>query len=421
MYVRDGYKMTELGEIPLMWEIKSLSSICDVRDGTHDSPQYVDMGIPLITSKNLKRGRIDLSEINYISEEDHKKISQRSAVDNGDIIFAMIGTIGNPVIISKQFEFSIKNVALVKFPQKGISNVFIHAFLGSKIARKQFAENMDGGVQKFLSLSSIRNLQVPLPDFPEQQKIADILSTVDEHISETESLIEKTKLLKQGMMQRLLAKGIGYTEFKDTEIGRIPVEWELSYLTDLIIDGSSITYGVVKPGDEGEVRFIRSTDVKNGAINSSNLRTITKSVSDSYKRTVLRGGELLISLVGNPGQAAVVLPEFAGANIARQVALLRIDENKCNIFFAYYYLQSEAGQIELKDRIIGTAQQVINLKDLKTVLVAVPPLEEQQRITFMLTAIDDQIDSCQTKFTALTNLKSALMQQLLTGKTRVKI
>ncbi|WP_212750671.1 restriction endonuclease subunit S, partial [Acinetobacter baumannii] len=100
---------SEFGE----WEEVALSKVSDVRDGTHDSPSYVKDGYPLITSKNLKNGKLDLTDINLISEDDYLNINKRSAVNIGDIIFGMIGTIGNPVLLNSD-GFAIKNVALIK-------------------------------------------------------------------------------------------------------------------------------------------------------------------------------------------------------------------------------------------------------------------------------------------------------------------
>ena len=100
------------------WEFTPLSKLCDVRDGTHDSPQYLESGYPLLTSKNFTSGEVDFTDCNFISQEDFDKINQRSKVDVGDIVMPMIGTIGSPVIVNTERQFAIKNVALIKFEKK---------------------------------------------------------------------------------------------------------------------------------------------------------------------------------------------------------------------------------------------------------------------------------------------------------------
>ena len=119
------YKKTELGWTPKEWEVEKLEDVCDVRDGTHESPKYVEYGIPFVTSKNLTEKGIDLTNVSYISYDNHKKFSERSFVQRGDILFGMIGTLGKPIIVDINIEFSIKNVALIKFQNSTkLSNIF---------------------------------------------------------------------------------------------------------------------------------------------------------------------------------------------------------------------------------------------------------------------------------------------------------
>ena len=160
------------------WEEQILSDICDVRDGTHDSPKYVENGFPFITSKNLtENGTIDFSNVTYISKEDYDFFNKRSKVDVGDILFGMIGTIGKPVVVTKT-GFAIKNVALIK-PQN-IDNRYLVQFFQSDKMKRQFSSNENSGVQKFIALGSIRKLVVPYPCIEEQKKIADFLTSFDE-------------------------------------------------------------------------------------------------------------------------------------------------------------------------------------------------------------------------------------------------
>lgn len=159
--------------------------------------------------------------------------------------------------------------------------------------------------------------------------------------------------------------------------------WENRRLENLVESDSPITYGVVKPGDPGDVLFIRGGDVSNGRVLTQELRTITSDVSRQYSRTLLKGGELLMCLVGQPGQVGVAPMELAGANIARQVGLIRL-QKKINTEFVSYYLQSPDGKANLGIYTGGSVQQVINLADLKKVQIPIPPLTEQKRIVAIL-------------------------------------
>ena len=157
-------------DIPESWKWVRLSDIIDVRDGTHDSPKYVPMGIPLVTSKNLSNGTIDYGNVKYITQEDADKINARSMVDDDDILFAMIGSIGNPVLVKKDRAFCIKNMALFKkHANTDISMRYMYWFFF--FIQYKLKKEASGGVQSFISLSRFREYLVPLPPFAEQTRI----------------------------------------------------------------------------------------------------------------------------------------------------------------------------------------------------------------------------------------------------------
>ena len=157
-------------DIPENWCWCRLSEYLDIRDGTHDSPKFYDNGIPFVTSKNLNDGILDFSTCKYITEEDHKKFSARSFVEDGDILFAMIGSIGNPVIVKKKFDFSFKNMALFKrYTKEKTDMKYIFYYLSYiQFELKRIAT---GGVQSFIGLGTFREMLFPLPPLAEQKRI----------------------------------------------------------------------------------------------------------------------------------------------------------------------------------------------------------------------------------------------------------
>ena len=156
-------------ELPESWCWCKMGICLDVRDGTHDTPKYVPKGIPLVTSKNLCNGSIDFSTAKFISLEDHEAISQRSKVDTDDIMFAMIGSIGNPVLYHGNEVFSIKNMALFKKIENGMDMEYVYWFL--YISQGDMKKYASGGVQSFVSLSYLRNYYIPIPPIAEQKRI----------------------------------------------------------------------------------------------------------------------------------------------------------------------------------------------------------------------------------------------------------
>jgi len=162
--------------VPSSWKLTRLAEVFDVRDGTHDTPKYVEEGFPLVTSKNLSSGRLNIDNVKYISEEDYLDINRRSQVEQNDILFAMIGSIGNPVLVDIKPEFSIKNVALFKyFDSKSTVPGFLLMYL--KFAAKDIQDKSSGAVQSFVSLGYLRAYPFMLPPVNEQKRI---VTKVDE-------------------------------------------------------------------------------------------------------------------------------------------------------------------------------------------------------------------------------------------------
>lgn len=188
----DGYRKVQTSL--LKFDSVKLMNVCDVRDGTHDSPKYVSEGYPLITSRNIKDGTIDFSEVNYVSEADFENINKRSQVDDGDIIMPMIGTIGNPIVVKKDRDFAIKNVALIKFNEDSkIDRQFLKAVLASNYFVEHFQMQSLGATQKFISLGFIRNLEIPLPPLAIQQQIVSKIEGYQRIINGAKAVVQAYK------------------------------------------------------------------------------------------------------------------------------------------------------------------------------------------------------------------------------------
>ena len=166
------------------WSSATLGEIYDVRDGTHDSPTYQVDGYPLITSKNLKRDGLNFENVKMISGDDFKRINQRSQVDRGDVLLAMIGTIGNPVVVIDEPEFAIKNVALIKVPQHHNSH-FLRYYLSTANVVRKMQRDAKGTTQKFVGLGYLREFPIKAPNLEEQQRIVRLL---DQTLVQTNNL-----------------------------------------------------------------------------------------------------------------------------------------------------------------------------------------------------------------------------------------
>lgn len=174
----------------------------DVRDGTHDTPKYIEHGYPLITSKDFKNGKFDFSKTKYISSTDYQNIIKRSKVEVGDILYSMIGgNIGSMIQIRQEnyFDMAIKNVALFKpYPKQSISTEYIAFFLESKI--REYQSIAIGGAQPFVGLDVFRNTLVPLPPLAEQKRIVAeiercfaLIDQIEQSQSDLQTVIKQTQ------------------------------------------------------------------------------------------------------------------------------------------------------------------------------------------------------------------------------------
>lgn len=223
--------------VPANWGYARLEDIYDVRDGTHDSPKPTLEGYPLVTSKNLSSGKLDLSDVKLISKEDHLKMQERSCVDRDDILFAMIGSIGNPVIVDIDVEFSIKNVGLFKYYNRLLSCPnYLNYFLkyAAEIMKKQSA----GGVQPFVSLGKLRGFVMLLPPLAEQNRIVakvdELMSLCDQLEQQTETSIEAHQTLVEVLLNTLTSSADAQELMQNWQ--RISEHFDALFTTEKSID-----------------------------------------------------------------------------------------------------------------------------------------------------------------------------------------
>jgi type I restriction enzyme S subunit len=204
MFPQNGMKVPEIRfeGFTSDWEQRKLNDIADVRDGTHDSPKYVQEGHPFITSKNVSNGCINYDDVQYVTDEDYEEINKRSKVDMHDILMGMIGTIGNLALIREKPDFAIKNVALIKYTGD-VDYQFLYQALQTGYVTNQLSTGMDGGTQKFVSLKKIRELDIPYPEVPEQEKIGIYFTNLDHLITLHQRKCDELVKIKKYMLQNM--------------------------------------------------------------------------------------------------------------------------------------------------------------------------------------------------------------------------
>lgn len=385
------------------WEQRKLNEITDVRDGTHDSPKYVQEGHPFITSKNVSNGFIDYNDIQYVTDEDYDAINKRSKVDVHDILMGMIGTIGNLALIRKEPDFAIKNVALIKYTGD-IDYQYLYQALQADCVTRQLSTGMDGGTQKFVSLKKIRELDIPFPKEYEQQKIGVYFSKLDNLITLHQRKLEKIKKFKKGVMQKLFSQEV---RFKADDGSDFP-EWEEKKLGKVadIYDGVHQTPEYVSSG----VKFVSVENIE--SIYSTNKYITQKAFERDYKNNIPKKWDILMTRIGDVGRVALIDDDEQLAYYV-SLALIRVSSDFVPQFFVQA-LRSDFFQAELWRNMLHTAYpKKINKQDIGKCKVKFPvSIAEQQKIADCLSALDEVIEKQKATLAVWEELKKGLLQQM---------
>ena len=374
-------------------EYVKLSDVCDVRDGTHDSPKYVDSGYPLVTSKNIVDGKLDLSVVSYVSKNDYDKINERSKVDPGDIIMPMIGTIGNPYLVDVFSDFAIKNVALIKFPKKDVINKFIWYFLKSYAFRRYVDKNNKGGTQKFLSLNDIRNVLIPQFCFEKQTDIVN-------HLDKIFLVLRKRK--KELVLLDNLIKA-RFVELFENDCQRM----KLSDVCSIITDGTHQPPKFVSDG----IPFIFVANIIDNKVTYDAEKFIDQSTYDELiKRTPIEIGDVLLSTVGSYGHPAVVKTDKKFL-FQRHIAYLKPKKDIIDSDYLHGAILSPDVQRQIEEGVKGIAQKTLNLTEIKKMTIPVPDINKQKKFASFVAQIDKSKVAVQKSLDETQLLFDKLMQE----------
>lgn len=335
------------------------------------------------------------------------------------------------IALFNEYDKALISQAYIPFEVKDTSEL-VPEYLMMWFRRPEFDRyarfKSHGSAREIFDWAEMCNTLLSIPSITKQREIVKEYNTVVNRIKLNQQLIRKLEETAQAIYKQWFVdfefpdengnpykSSGGEMEFNEELEKEIPKGWRVGNLANVVNSKFPITYGVVKPGDEVEdgIKFIRSGDLKNGEIVFSQLRTISEEVSKRFKRTRLEGGEILISIVGNPGQVAIVPFFLKGANIARQVAMVKV-ENKHHQLFIKNQLTSEVGQKALKDIIIGSVQDVINLEDLRLFKIILPDPKVLNKYNEFSRSIEANLQQKFLEIQKLNELKDLLLSKLAT-------
>ena len=423
-----GYKLSEIGEIPNGWKVARLGEVLEfIRNGLTYRQTKDGNGYPLTRIETISDGVIDKTRVGYSAELTEREIESYK-LKLGDILLSHINSvehIGKTAIYEGDPPLLIHgmNLLLLRVSEEKALAFFLIQYFKWNVTRNRLRLMAKKAVnQASINQTELKSVLVPLPPLPEQRKIAEILSTVDEAIQKTDEIIQKTEELKKGLMQQLLTKGIGHSKFKLTEIGEIPEGWEVVKLKEVISDIKT-GFASGRRDEEGIVQLRMNNISTEGKIVLNHLLKVP--LHERANDYLLRPGDILFNNTNSVdliGKTALFRGELENCVYSNHFTRLRTIQEQCTPeWLTAIFVQERRKGIFKAICHRHVHQAGINNDDILFLKVPLPPLPEQRKIAEILSAIDEKIEVEWQRKEKLEELKRGLMQVLLTGKVRVKV
>lgn len=432
-----NYKDTnvaELGEVPAHWNVVPLKHVVEtpITDGPHETPEFIDDGIPFVSAEAVSSGEINFSKSRFISHADHHKYSKKYKPRRDDIFMVKSGaTTGVVALVSTDRDFNIWSpLAVVRCSRLAFPRYVLQT-MRSRNFQESVILNWSFGTQQNIGMSVIENLRIPLPPIPEQNQIARFLdhetARIDALIEEQQRLIELLKEKRQGVISLAVTKGLDPTvPMKDSGVewlGEVPAHWssiQLGRVCRKVSDGPHFSPNYV---DEG-VMFLSARNI---AVDGWQLDDAKFVSEEDYlefcRRIVPEKGDVLYTKGGTTGIARVVDLDDK-FQVWVHVAVLKLDREQVDPYYMAFSLNSigcyEQSQLHTR----GATNQDLGLTRMIKIWFALPPREEQVRIcdflSMELSTIDDLIAEAATVIGLLGERRSALISAAVTGKIDVR-
>lgn len=377
----------------------------------------------------------------------HKNLSAKNMLPEGYIVYGANGAIGFYNEYNHEEETvcitcrgaSCGNVHLTKPKSYITSNAMAINNLAENVNKKylyyyllnyDFKKVISGSAQPQITREKLSKVEVSVPPVKEQQKIAAILTSVDEVIEKTETIIAQTEKVKKGLMQELLTKGIGHTEFRETEIGEIPKEWQVKKLSDMLAEKVIVSHldgnhGSLYPKSNEFVNkgvpYISANCIKYGEVEFGNAKFLPPKRANQFKKGVAVNNDVLFAHNATVGPVAVLKTELDFVILSTTLTYYRCDTSMLNPYYLYFYMQSPMFINQYSKVMAQSTRNQVPITIQREFFHVLPSREEQDQIVEILKSVDDKLVNEKQKLSKLKSIKKGLMQVLLTGKIRVKV
>ncbi|HDM8143968.1 TPA: restriction endonuclease subunit S [Vibrio harveyi] len=415
--VPEGWAVTSIGELTKKDSLFSDGDWVESKDqdpnGSNRLIQLADIGDGLFINKSSR----------YLNDEQFERLNCTTLRKNDVLVARMPEPLGRACLypLDNARAATIVDIAIIRTPNA--DHKWLMSAINSSDYRADIELNASGTTRTRIARGALSKLKLIAPPLPEQKKIAAILTSVDDVIEKTQAQIDKLKDLKTGMMQELLTSGVGvdgkpHSEFKDSPVGRIPKGWDCCLLDKVARRGSGHTPDKKKSEywNDG-VKWVSLTD--SSKLDKLYISDTAKKISqlgiENSSATLHPKGTVVMARDAGVGKSAIMTSSMA----VSQHFMAWVCGEKLDNYFLYYLLQHWKPQFEAIA--MGSTIKTIGLPYFKKLQIPVPSIEEQRVISGALKSVDNKMFALERKHKQLTNTKKALMQDLLTGKVRVKV
>lgn len=350
-----------------------LGDICTVVSGSTPKTgvaEYWDGTVKWITPAELNEDSFYITDSVRHITEDGKEKTGLSYLPKGTVILSSRAPIGKTAIAGCEMccNQGFKNLIC----SDAVYNEYLYFFLKSKT---NYLNSLGRGATfKEISKSIVEKIEIPLPNIEKQHQIVKELKATRNLIAHRKQQLTKLdELIKARFVEMFGDKNYHYES-----------------LINLILDGTSLSYGIVQPGNDGtgDMGVLRPVDIVDGKLTMSSIKYIDRSIGEGFKKTELDGDELLITVRGTTGITALTDGRFAGMNVTRGIAVIRYNRKKINPLYLNAYFNTDESQRYIQEHTRGATLQQINLSDLRIQRIMLPPLSLQNQFAAFVAEVD---------------------------------
>lgn len=435
--IKQGYKQTDIGLIPEDWKIKPLSSLTEkIMVGIASSATYAyrQSGVKMFRNQNIKPNFLDDADIIYL-DPNYEALFKNKRLKSGDLLTARTGYPGTTCKVPPKHHGSQSFTTLIsRLKHELISVDYLCYYINSEFGQSFFDQNKIGGGQQNVNASTLKNMPIPYPeDKSEQTAIATALSDTDALIAALEKKIVKKQQIKQGAMQQLLTgkkRLQGFSrenEYKETEIGLIPEDWEIIKVEEAFRFLSTASFSRDQLGSEGNVQCLHYGDIhtKYDEFIDFTFVELPKVIGKrGLSYPLLQDGDIIMADASEDYTGLCKSVEIKNVGNKKAISglhtiLLRERNNVFENGFKGYIFKINEVRKQLIELSTGMKVFGVSKKNLEQVFIPVPTKPEQTAIAQILTDMDNEIAQLEKERDKYVRLKSGMMQVLLTGKVRL--